>query len=260
MPTPFPGMDPYLERRGLWEEIHTRLLVAIADALAAQVAPRYRVGVEQRTYLAVLPFENNDFVGKPDVLITSPPRATSTGVAVSNSLNVMPRLVTLPMPDKVVERYLEIRDVATEDVVTVIELLSPANKRTQKGRDEYETKRLKVLKSSTNLVEIDLLRSGKSPSFKLYGGDIPSDYRIIVSRTSQRPNAVVYLFTIRDIIPDIPIPLRPNETEPILPLNKLLHDLYERARYDLVIDYSSPPIPRLTGMDAKWAKQLLENE
>jgi len=54
MPTPFPGMDPYLERAEVWEEVHTRLIVAIADALGPQVRPKYRVGVEQRTYLAVL--------------------------------------------------------------------------------------------------------------------------------------------------------------------------------------------------------------
>ena len=67
MSTPFPGMDPYLERRGLWEGVHTRLLVALADAIAPQVRPRYRVDVEQRTYLAVM--TPDDLIGKPDVLV-----------------------------------------------------------------------------------------------------------------------------------------------------------------------------------------------
>ncbi len=70
MSTPFPGMDPYLERRGLWEGVHTRLLVALADAIAPQVRPRYRVDVEQRTYLAVM--TPDDLIGKPDVLISQP--------------------------------------------------------------------------------------------------------------------------------------------------------------------------------------------
>ena len=259
MPIPFPGMDPYLERRGLWQEINTRLIVAIADAIAPQVAPRYRVGVEQRTYLALSPDEKGDFVGKPDVLITSRSRlkGASAGITVTTPLNIMPRLAILPIPDTVLERYLEIRDVETGDVVTVIELLSLANKRTRKGREEYEQKRLNILGSATNLIEIDLLRSGQAPYFKLYESDISSNYRIILSRAQQRPNAVVYLFGIRDMIPDIPIPLRPRETEPILSLNKLLHELYDRARYDLVIDYQKPPVPRLVREDAKWARDLL---
>src|SRR5881397_663208 len=84
MPTPFPGMDPYLERTGVWEEVHTRLLVAIADALGPQVRPKYRVGVEQRTYLAVLTPDEYELVGKPDVLVAAlrhqvqPVHATTT--------------------------------------------------------------------------------------------------------------------------------------------------------------------------------------
>ena len=86
MPTPFPGMDPYLEHPGLWEDVHTRLIVAIADVLGPQVRPKYRVAVERRTYLAVLGPDEYELVGKPDVLIalqqpdgplTSNPRITT---------------------------------------------------------------------------------------------------------------------------------------------------------------------------------------
>lgn len=45
-----------------------------------------------------------------------------------------------------------------------------------------------------------------------------------------RPRADVYLFGVRDSIPDIPIPLRPDEDEPVLALNRIVHDLYDRAR------------------------------
>jgi hypothetical protein len=74
MPTPFPGMDPYLERTGVWEEVHTRLMVAMADVLGPQVRPNYRVGVEQRTYLALLTPDEYALVGKPDVLMIGPRR------------------------------------------------------------------------------------------------------------------------------------------------------------------------------------------
>ena len=110
MSTPFPGMDPYLERRGLWEGVHTRLLVALADAIAPQVRPRYRVDVEQRTYLAVM--APDDLIGKPDVLILAT-REPDVAYRTSRPPGPVPvEIAELPMPEEVVERYLEIRDLA----------------------------------------------------------------------------------------------------------------------------------------------------
>ena len=141
MTTPFPGMDPYLEHPALWEDVHTRLIVAIADSLGPQVRPHYRVAVERRTYLAVFAPEEYELVGKPDVLISGPhQRATSSTPEIAT--RVMPRIGELVMPDEVTERYLEVRDVVTSEVVTVIELLSPTNKLTREGRSQYERKRL----------------------------------------------------------------------------------------------------------------------
>jgi hypothetical protein len=59
-------------------------------------------------------------------------------------------------------------------------------------------------------------------------------------------------------IPDLPIPLRQGEAEPILPLNQVLHDLYDRAGYDLAIDYSRPAVPPLREEDAPWAAQMID--
>ena len=88
--------------------------------------------------------------------------------------------------------------------------------------------------------------------------DAQSDYRMIVSRAQDRPQAAVYLFTIRDPIPDIPVPLQPGDVEPSLPLNLLLHDVYDRAGYDLTLDYQqSPPPPQIREQDIQWMKQLL---
>jgi hypothetical protein len=72
------------------------------------------------------------------------------------------------------------------------------------------------------------------------------------------PQAVVYLFTIRDPIPDIPVPLQPGDAEPSLALNQLLHDVYDRAGYDLTVDYrQSPPPPQMPAQDVQWMQQLL---
>ena len=145
--------------------------------------------------------------------------------------------------------------MTTGDIITVIELLSHSNKSSRQGREQYEHKRLAVLASLTNLVEIDLLRAGDPMPMRLAGNGTLGDYRLVVSRSRHRPRADVYLFGVHTPIPDIPIPLRPGEAEPVLVLNQVLHDLYDRAGYDLAVDYSQPPIPPLAGEDAQWAAQ-----
>jgi len=166
MRTPFPGMDPYLERCGVWTEVHTGLL---------------------------------------------------------------------------------------------IEILSPTNKESKDGRLQYERKRRKVLASATSLVEIDLLRGGKPFAMKVLGQSSAktSDYRIVISRSWQRPSADLYLFSVRQPIPSFLIPLRPGEQEPVLPLNRILHELYDQGGYDLAIEYTDPADPPLATEDALWAAQLL---
>jgi Protein of unknown function (DUF4058) len=252
MPTPFPGMDPYLERRDRWPAVHTRLIVAIADALGPQVRPRYRVDIEVRTYIAFVTFES--LAGIPDVLVMSSPHEAGRSMAPGPALGIAPQVVEVPMPEELHERFLVVREVATQDVVSVIEVLSLANKLTHEGRAAYEDKRKIVLGSKTSLVEIDLLRAGQPlPPFQ--AGQ--SDYRILISPAATRPRAMAYTLSVRDPLPTLPIPLQPGDPEPPLPLNQLLHDLYDRASYDLAIDYSQPPVPPLHDDDAAWARQLL---
>jgi hypothetical protein len=258
MPTPFPGMDPYLERAGVWEEVHTRLIVAMADALGPQVRPKYRVGVEQRTYLALLTPDEYERVGRPDVLVSAPHRQAQPTQATATAVGIAPRVAQLPMPEEITERHLEVRDVATGEVITAIKLLSPTNKLTRVGRRQYGRKRMQVLGSATHFIEIDLLRVGEPFPFRVQDDDAQSDYRIIVSRAQDRPQAAVYLFTLRDPVPDIPVPLQPGDAEASLALNRLLHDVYDRAGYDLTLDYQhAPPPPPLCEQDIQWMKQLL---
>jgi hypothetical protein len=153
------------------------------------------------------------------------------------------------------ERFLEIRQSGTDHVITVIEILSPTNKRPGKGRTAYETKRQDVLGSRTSLVEIDLLRGGEPFAVQ----PLPaSDYRIVVSRGWQRPRAYLYPFNLADGVPEIPIPLQKNEAEPVLAPGRVLAEIYAQARYDLRIDYSSaPPMPPLTPDATAWLDQQL---
>ncbi len=256
MPTPFPGMNPYLERPGIWNQVHTSLIVDIQRFLTPVLRPHYHVAIEQRQYLTVLP-PAEQATGIPDILVTSPP---SEGLqeGASYAVAVAPTapgalLAELLVPEEVKERYLEIRDVKSGLVITVIEILSPANKIGREGRDLYERKRFKILGSLTNLVEIDLLRIGQPFPMKVAA---QGDYRILVSRSQSRPQADVYLFNVLDPIPDFPIPLRPGEQEPILSLNKILHTLYDQGGYDMIIDYEQPSQPPLSAENVTWLKSL----
>lgn len=256
MPTPFPGMDPYLERPGLWKEVHTRLIVALADVLGPLVRPRYRVAVERRTYLTLL--APGEIAGEPDVLVIRGDGETEgPTLAATVTGPITPVVAELPMPEKVVERYLELRDVVTGEVVTAIELLSLTNKVSYEGRRVYEAKRLKVLGSMTHLVEIDLLRVGEPMAMRIQGNARSAAYRILISRAYHRPRAEVYLFGVRDPIPPFPVPLRQGEAEPVIDLNTVLHGLYDRASFDLAIDYRQEADPPLEGEDAAWADALL---
>jgi Protein of unknown function (DUF4058) len=167
-----------------------------------------------------------------------------------------PMVVEIPLAEEVQERYLEIREIATGRVVTVIELLSPKNKRPGDGRDAYSQKRQRIMLSQTHLVEIDLLRW--SPTAQRASGDpLPmvgattSDYRILVSRSGRRPKAQLYAFNLRQPIPTIQIPLAA-DTAVILEIQPLLHQIYDRARLALAIDYQKPPIPKLSPDDRVW--------
>ncbi|NES83474.1 MAG: DUF4058 family protein, partial [Moorea sp. SIO2B7] len=195
MPSPFPGMDPYLEYPELWSEVHHRLITAIADALAPPIRPKYRVAIEKRTYLRDI--EDSILVGIPDLAVTSQRLSPTQKTATTATLPAQSESVTitLPVPEEIRESYLKIKEVATGYVVTVIEILSPTNKRAGEGRKAYEKKRREVLASLTNLVEIDLLRGGKP--MRILSETPQTDYRILVARENRRPRAQLYGFSLR---------------------------------------------------------------
>jgi Protein of unknown function (DUF4058) len=253
MSSPFPGMNPYLEHPELWSEVHHRLITAIADALAPDLLPKYRVAIEKRIYSSEI--EDDILIGLPDVSIASrrslnsEPRST-----VMLASLIEPMAVTVPMLEEAREGYLEIREVSTGKVVTAIEIVSPKNKQAGKGREAYEKKRQKILASSTHLVEIDLIRSGKPMRII---EDVKSDYRILISRGNRRPRAYLYAFSVRDPIPSFPLPLQSGDREPLVQLQELLNGVYDRAGFEIAIDYNLDPVPKLKPEDASWASELL---
>ncbi|MEA5597039.1 DUF4058 family protein [Rivularia sp. UHCC 0363] len=258
MLSPFPGMNPYLENPELWSEVHHRLITAIADAIEPQLGIEYRVAIEKRTYLGDI--EDSVLVEIPDVAVTTKTKASTQNKTTTATLPAQGESVTvkLPVPEEKKEAYLEIREVATGYVVTTIEVLSPTNKRTGKGRDAYEEKRRDVLSSPTHLVEIDLLRAGKPMQIL---SEIPkTDYRILVARGNRRPLAEVFGFNLQQEIPQFLLPLKSGDNEPLVDLQSLLAQVYERARFYLAIDYNVEPVPQLQDDHKVWADTLLKEK
>jgi hypothetical protein len=249
MTFPFPGMNPYLENPEIWAEVHHWLITGIAELLVDQLRPKYRVAVEKRIYQSI--DDQSLLVGIPDVLVANNLSVPSQ-VAVATPAT-QPLTVDLPMPEEVRESYLEVREVGTGAVITTLEVLSPKNKRTGEGRVACERQR--ILASRTHLVEIDLLRAG-TPMAVLH---LPTQtqYRIIVSRSDCRPRADLYAFNLPDPIPAFTLPLRSGDTEPLVPLQDILQNIYDRAGFDLAVDYSRSPIPPLTQAEKDWIQPLL---
>ncbi|MDZ8184269.1 MAG: DUF4058 family protein [Nostoc sp. ChiSLP02] len=258
MPSPFPGMNPYLEDPALWPGVDGRLIVAIADFLSPQLRPKYFVAIEERIYQTT--GDDRLLVGIPDVIIKNSQTEINPkipNIALATPV-VQPKTVTVPIPETVKERYLEVRKVGTQEVVTAIEVLSPKNKRPGEGRNAYETKRQRVLGSLTHLVEIDLLRPGEA--MLVFGDGTQNDYRILVSRAENRPQSHLYAFNLQDVIPSFPLPLRTGDNEPLVNLQSLLAGIYDRASYDLVIDYSQQPALQLSEENAVWVDGLLREK
>jgi hypothetical protein len=248
-------MDPYLESPAWWPGVHARLIVAIANALENSLGMNYIVAVEKRVY-QITP-EDSILIGIPDAAIVQ--QSTQTPLKEGGTATIVRSTeaitVTLPMPEEVKEGYLEIRDVETGAVITAIEVLSPTNKRTGIGRNTYNTKRQAILGSQTHLVEIDLLRDGKGMDVV---GTLPlSDYRILVSKSADRPKGWLYAFDVTQPIPVIAIPLRSGEPDMRLDLQELFNRMYEQARFGLSIDYSQPPEPPLKEEIQTWAEGLV---
>lgn len=258
MPSPFPGMNPYLEHPRSWPNVHHRLITAIADSLAPQLLPKYQVLIEERIYQTT--GADSLLVGIADAVVQRTqivPNPTITKIAVSPP-PTQPTTVTLPMPEKVRQGHLEIRDIATSEVVTAVEVLSPTNKRPGEGRTQYQVKRQMILRSSTHLVEIDLLRQWEP--MPTLTDSTQANYRILVSQSSHRPQADLYAFNLPDPIPGFPLPLRVEDVEPLINLQDHLNGVYERSGYGFVIDYSHEPLPPLLKTDAAWVDALLRTK
>jgi Protein of unknown function (DUF4058) len=138
MPSPFPGMDPYLENPDFWQETHHWLISEIAASLVPQIRPKYEIAIDKRIYeITDRNDSNGDFllVGIPDVAIKRQPNNPDVPTrSIATTTLTVPTTVKVPAPDKIKQAYLEVREISTKQVVTAIEILSPVNKRNGEGR------------------------------------------------------------------------------------------------------------------------------
>jgi hypothetical protein len=247
MPSPFPGMNPYLEQDDAWHDFHERFISLIADLLVIQVRPNYIVKIDEHVYVHEFPTEPRQFRGRADVSLG---RIREPGqIEPQVGLLEPPMHVQLPALDVESLGFVEIRDRHKRELVCVIELLSPANKRPGPDREQYLSKRRQLLSSRANFVEIDLLRGGKPmPPEDRH----PCDYSVMVSRAEDRPQAGFWPVALRGRLPSIPIPLRDPDPPARLNLQEALHRLYDAAGYEDYI-YDGIPEPPLSPDEASWA-------
>ncbi len=258
MPSPFPGMDPYLESPVIWPDVHHELISEIRAALNPKLRPGYVVRVELRVYIS-----DDDDPGRsllvPDVRVdTSPKRKGAKKPKRELVPSVTePLIVPTLMDEEIEEAFLKIIHVESDSLVTVIEVLSPANKmRGSSGRASFMAKRHSIMNTEVHWVEIDLLRGG-TPSVTDPPLRPSSDYRVLVSRADQRTRTRYWPIGVRHALPVVGIPLRGKDPEVPLDLGAVFTTAYERAAYDASVDYRKEPRPPLQGDDAKWARELL---
>jgi hypothetical protein len=245
-------MNPYLEQSDTWEDFHQNFITQAQHILSGQVGPNYLVKIEVRLYLHELSFEERHFAGRADVGVTSNPMSGNQPTARPGTI-AAPMELLLPAVDVERQSYLEIFDRRERRVVTVLELLSPANKTAGADYDAYVGKRRSLLVSRVHLVEIDLRRGGVRPT----PPELPAcDYYVLVSRYDQLPRVGLWPLSIRERLPVVPIPLTAPDPDVTLDLQALLHQVYDAADYGKYI-YGEKPQPPLIPSDAAWAQQFV---
>ena len=249
MPSPFPGMNPYLEHPKTWKDFHETFIPQARTALMEKVRPKYIVTIEEHLFIQDWTDEQR-FIGSADVAVGR--GEGRPGEIAASATLIAPSRGRIIVPEAEQSSFLEVRNRDDEQIVTVIELLSPSNKR-GRDRDRYLQKRAEILQGVVHFVEIDLLRGGaRLPVENLK----PCDYYAVVSRVEERPEVGIWHIGLREQLPVIPIPLRTPDPDARLDLQEVLQRAFDSAGYADYI-YRRDPDPPLSPEDAEWAKAFV---
>jgi Protein of unknown function (DUF4058) len=262
MPSPFPGMDPYLEGY-LWPDVHHRLATQISDQLMPMLRPRYVARIEIQVVPDQTPeaeigimYPNVEIVRARQRHPALPSASAATAVLTAGALSITPASLSVPLLDIEVRlATVEIRDAAHNQLVTSIEILSPVNKH-EPGLSAYREKRRRLYEADVHILDIDLLRRGQRP---LVHPRLPhSAYRITLTRV-KAGFADVWSVRLQDPLPVVPVPLRAPDSDIPLDLAAAFTTIYDRAAYDLSLNYAEPPPPpSLSEEEQAWLRQRLD--
>jgi len=222
MPSPFPGMDPYLEDPGVWPTFQRQFIACLYQLLLPGLVDRYRARVGQRLYTTEMP------------------------------------LFTSVLREEHVEEYIEIRQRGDSKLVTLIDVVSPGNKTTAAGRSAYLNKRREAKTIGANLVELDLVLQG-TPTLDYAREGLPDwDYAVTVTRATQPERYEIYTATIQKRLPRFRLPLSADDRDTVLDLQSAFTRCYDHSGYGGQIDYAAdPPVP-LEDEDRRWLHELLQ--
>ena len=272
MPSVFPGMDPYLEAPWIWPDFHNSLADSIRSILNEKLPKPYFAQLEARSELGI---RSPKRIVAPDVSVvrdegqsawpatdqTSVAVADQTGVAVSSALRVEFNEETITLTS------ISIRDTRTQNsIVTLIEILSPSNKRSGQDREHYVQRMREILNDTvTSLIEIDLLRIGqrtweRSDIINAHLDELekPTDYLVTTSRSWSRSGADIYPISLTESLPVIAVPLLASESDVALNLQAAFQRTYDGGPYRRgAVDYKRPPFPSLNDSQEQWRIVLM---
>jgi hypothetical protein len=268
MPSPFPGMDPYLESPDWFPDLHGSLITLMKGTLQQSLPESYYAQSSQRVWV-----EHSQRYIEPDVEVVKSGRnprkgARGAGLALAEPEAAAPLVVTVETvehgPFK--ESFLEIRRRRGKQIqiVTSIEILSPSNKKIgSPGREKFLEKQRETLRSETHLVEIDLLRGGAHalavPKELVTAAGGSSEYLMAIHRFDRPKEFLVYPISLRQRLPKFAIPLSPGDPDVTLDLQNVFDQSYDFGPYRREIEYGKDPIvPRLKPDQAEWAANLLK--
>ena len=254
MPSPFPGMDPFLEGHGLWREFHNAFIVAAQEQILERLPPAYDCRLEVELFLRERSAEERLPVGRADWAVRDRTPGDATNGEAGGSLATLPTMRSSfpPAVDEETYNLLHLVDSDGERLICVVELLSPSNK-SGSDRAAYVTKRRRIERGGAALVELDLLRDGRRMPL---ADPVEEPFVALVSRPEERPSVDLWTFGLRDPLPTIPIPLSGGDPPVPLDLAVTFTRTFDRGAYARRA-YRRPPEPPLDGADAAWAADLL---
>ncbi len=255
MPSPFPGMDPFLESPAFWPDFHSRFVNAWCEAISDALPSDYEAAIDERVYLVEVDPDVRKRI-TPDVAVThgSSLEGSSRTAGVAT---LEPVTIPLTILDSDKEAYIEILHQPDRTLVTTLELLSPANKNLP-GRAECLAKRRALIYQNVNMVELDLLRGGKRLPMErpLPAGDL----FYLVSRAEQRPDCQVYGWTLRDVLPMLPVPLRAPDADILIDLGLVFDTTYDRGRFARRLPYQKEAAAEMSEGDREWMRKVLTTD